>query len=76
MEKGLISVIVPVYNTADYLHICLNSILSNTYKNLEVICVNDGSKDNSSQILRELAEKDSRVKIIEQENQGVSVAAQ
>lgn len=74
MEKGLISVIVPVYNTADYLHICLNSILSNTYKNLEVICVNDGSKDNSSQILRELAEKDSRVKIIEQENQGVSVA--
>ena len=52
MEKGLISVIVPVYNTADYLHICLNSILSNTYKNLEVICVNDGSKDNSSQILR------------------------
>ena len=74
MEKGLISVIVPVYNTADYLHICLNSILSNTYKNLEVICVNDGSKDNSSQILHELAEKDSRVKIIEQENQGVSVA--
>lgn len=74
MEKGLISVIIPVYNTADYLKICIGSILSNTYKSLEVICVNDGSQDNSSQILHELADKDCRIKIIDKENQGVSVA--
>ena len=52
----LISVIVPVYNTAGFLQRCLDSVLGNTYKNLEVICVNDGSTDNSLSVLKSIAE--------------------
>lgn len=74
MRENLISVIIPVYNTAGYLPRCLDSILNNTYRNLEVICVNDGSRDNSLEILKAYAEKDSRVKVIDQENGGISVA--
>ena len=46
-DTPLISVIIPVYNTEDYLERCLNSVLGNTYRNLEVICINDGSNDGS-----------------------------
>ncbi len=74
MEKGLISVIIPVYKTEEYLPRCLDSILNNTYKNLEIICVNDGSPDNSLQVLNNYAAKDERIKIIDQINSGVSVA--
>lgn len=74
MKVNLISVIIPVYNTAEYLPRCLNSILNNTYRDLEVICVNDGSPDNSLEVLNSYAEKDSRVKVIDQENSGVSAA--
>ena len=69
-----VSVIVPVYNTAKYLAACLDSILASTHQNLEIICVNDGSTDKSATILKEYAKKDSRIKIITQENQGLSAA--
>lgn len=69
-----ISIIIPVYNTEIYLKDCLESLINQTYKDLEIICVNDGSKDNSLQILEEYSKKDSRVKIINQENKGMSAA--
>ena len=67
-----ISVIVPVYNVAKYLPQCLDSLIMQIYQNLEIICVNDGSKDNSLEILQEYAKKDARIKIISQENRGLS----
>mgnify|MGYP003571294127 CR=1 FL=1 len=72
MEK--ISVIVPVYNVEKYLEKCLNSIINQTYKNLEIILVDDGSTDNSSDICDLYASKDNRIKVIHQENSGVSNA--
>lgn len=69
-----ISVIIPIYNVAQYLPRCLDSILNNTYKNLEIICVNDGSTDNSAVILEQYAAKDSRIIAMNQENAGVSAA--
>lgn len=74
MEQPLISVIIPVYNTAPYLARCLDSVLNNTYRNLEVICVNDGSTDNSLKILRGYEQQDSRVIVIDKPNGGVSSA--
>lgn len=73
-KEQLISVIVPVYNTAPWLRRCLDSICAQTYRNLEILCVNDGSTDNSAEILAEFSAKDSRVQIIEQQNAGVSAA--
>lgn len=69
-----ISVIVPVYNVEKYLPACLYSLLKQTFTDFEVICVNDGSPDNSSQILDKYAKLDSRIKIINQKNQGLSMA--
>lgn len=74
MNTPLISVIVPVYKVEDYLPRCLDSIIIQTYKNLEIICVNDGSPDNCLTILQEYAAKDIRIKVLNQENQGVSAA--
>lgn len=74
MKEKLISVIIPVYNTAEYLPRCLDSILKNTYQNLEVICINDGSPDNSMEILEAYAARDSRIRVINQKNAGVSAA--
>ena len=62
---NLVSVIVPVYKVEPYLEKCLDSICSQSYKNLEIICVNDGSSDNSWQILQEYAAKDNRVILVE-----------
>lgn len=69
-----VSVIVPVYNVEKFLEQCLDSILDQTLENIEVICVNDGSTDNSSAILEKYAKKDPRVKVITQENSGMSSA--
>ena len=69
-----ISIIVPVYNVEAYLPQCLDSLINQTYGNLEIICINDGSPDGSGQILREYAARDSRVHVIKQENQGLSGA--
>jgi len=74
MQEPKISIIVPVYNTAKYLEQCLNSLCLQTYKNLEIICVNDGSGDNSLEILEKYSKHDSRIVIINQENQGQSAA--
>lgn len=70
----LISVIVPVYNTAPYLRKCLDSVCNQTYRELEIICVDDGSTDNSAEILAEYAAQDSRIIIISQENAGQAAA--
>ncbi len=67
-----ISIIVPCYNTEVFLKQCLDSLIGQTYQNLEIICVNDGSKDNTLQILREYAEKDDRIIVVDQENTGLS----
>ena len=69
-----ISVIIPIYNVEQYLEECLTSVLAQTYKNLEIILVNDGSKDNSLKIAQEFSKKDDRIKLISQENQGLSMA--
>ena len=74
MKNPKISVIIPVYNTQDYLEECLSSLVSQTYKNLEIICVNDGSTDKSPLILQQYAKQDDRIKVITQENQGFTSA--
>ena len=70
----MISIIVPVYNTAPYLPQCLDSLVNQTYRDIEIICVNDGSTDNSPDILKAYAERDSRILVIHQENLGLSGA--
>lgn len=67
-----ISVIVPVYNAEKYLSRCIDSILNQTYKNFELILINDGSKDNSIEILRKYENIDDRIKVIDNSNNGVS----
>ena len=69
-----VSVIIPVYNVEKYLRECLDSVINQTLSDIEIICINDGSTDNSLEILKEYAENDSRIKIITQENQGQGVA--
>ena len=69
-----ISVIIPVYNVEKYLESCLNSVLAQTFQDWEAICINDGSPDQSDKILAQFAAKDSRFKMITQENQGLSMA--
>ena len=70
----MISVIVPVYNVEEYLEECLESIKNQTYSNIEVILVNDGSTDNSQAICERYCQQDPRFHLINQENQGQSVA--
>ena len=69
-----ISVIIPVYNVEKYLNECLESIINQTFKDIEIICVDDGSTDGSSDILNKYSMKDERFKIITQKNLGISVA--
>lgn len=69
-----VSVIVPVYNVEKYLQRCLISILSQTYSDIEVICVNDGSTDKSAEILKQFEKQDKRLKVVTQKNQGLSMA--
>lgn len=72
MQK--ISIIVPVYNVELYIAKCLDTLINQIYDNLEIIIINDGSTDNSLKIVEEYARKDVRIKVISQENKGVSVA--
>ena len=69
-----VSIVVPVYNTEKYLEKCLKSLISQTLKDIEIICVNDGSTDKSSEILQKFADSDTRIKIITQSNQKQGVA--
>ena len=72
--NSLISIIVPVYNVEKYLNECIDSIIAQTYSNIEIILVNDGSTDASGKICDEYAEKDGRIKVIHQVNAGLSAA--
>ena len=74
MNKPLISVIIPVYNVAKYLPRCLDSVIGQTYNNLEIILVDDGSTDNSLEICNQYAKQDKRIVVIHQENGGLSAA--
>lgn len=74
MQNPRVSVIVPVHNTERYLRECLDSILSQTESNLEVICIDDGSSDSSPAILREYSEKDSRIVVLRQKCKGAGTA--
>ena len=69
-----VSIIVPVYNTEDYLDRCISSLVRQTYENIEILLINDGSTDGSGNLCRKWAEKDSRIVYIEQENAGQGVA--
>lgn len=73
MENELVSVVIPVYNVEKYVEQCLDSVLRQTYRNIEIICVDDASTDNSLAILRKYADLDKRIRIIENvENLGVA----
>lgn len=69
----MVSVIVPIYNVEDFLEDCLESIIHQTETDIEIILINDGSKDKSIDIAKSYAEKDTRIRLIEQENQGLSI---
>lgn len=69
-----ISIIIPIYNTEKYLSECIESVLTQSLYNVEVICINDGSTDNSLSILKDYAEKDNRIVLINKENEGAGIA--
>ncbi len=69
-----VSVVIPVYNVKPYLERCINSVLRQTYKDLEIIIVDDGSTDDSGELCDQIATKDQRIRVIHQRNQGVSAA--
>ena len=69
-----ISIIIPVYNTRSYLIECLDSVIAQTFNNIEIILVDDGSNDGSEKIVDEYALRDERIKVIHQKNQGLSAA--
>ncbi|MBR6033919.1 MAG: glycosyltransferase family 2 protein [Clostridia bacterium] len=70
MKETKVSIVIPVYNGEKYLKQCIESLVNQTYQNIEIILVNDGSKDNTQKIIQEYAEKDNRIIAISQENQG------
>ena len=69
---NLISVIIPVYNVEEYLAECVNSIVKQSYKNIEIILIDDGATDKSGQICDELSKRDQRIKVYHRKNEGVS----
>lgn len=72
--KDLISIIIPVYNVAPFVERCLNSVIAQHYTKLEIIVINDGSKDNTGEIIEKFSKEDSRIKLFTQSNRGVSFA--
>jgi len=74
MEEEIVSIIIPVYKVEKYLDKCVQSVVEQTYKNLEIILVNDGSPDKCPEICKEWAKKDKRIKVINKENGGLSSA--
>lgn len=74
MGTPLISIIVPVYNVEQYLSECLDSLINQTYKNIEIVCIDDGSGDSSSEILNVYAKSNSNIKVITTENRGLASA--
>ena len=74
MENKKVSIIIPAYNIADYITKCIHSIQNQTYQNLEIVVVDDGSADATPEILDELAQTEPRMTVIHKQNEGVSVA--
>lgn len=74
MNVPLVSIIIPIYNMEKYIKRCIESVLDQTYENIEIILINDGSTDKSSNIINEYALKDSRIKILHKLNEGVSAS--
>ena len=74
MNQPKVSVIIPVYNAEPYLRQCLDSVVNQTLKDIEIICVDDGSTDGSAELLRRLGESEPRLRLLQQENQGAGVA--
>lgn len=74
MDKIKISIIIPVYNVEKYIEECLISVLNQTMKEIEIICINDGSTDNSLKILNNYKNKNENIRIVNQENSGLSNA--
>ena len=74
MEDVKVSIIIPVYNVQKYLRQCLDSVTNQTLKEIQIICINDGSTDGSTDILEEYAQKDDRILVVNQENSGCAVA--
>ncbi len=70
--SALVSIIIPVYNLEKYIAKCLKSVVTQTYKNLEIICIDDGSTDGSARIIKEFSERDTRIKYVYQNNKGLS----
>ncbi|OOE74040.1 glycosyltransferase family 2 protein [Salinivibrio sp. ML290] len=74
MHNPKVSIIIPVYNVEAFIAQCLESVINQTYDNLEIICINDGSTDSSLHVCKSFAKKDRRLHIVDRENQGVSAA--
>lgn len=74
MINGLVTVVLPIYNVENYLDRCIKSVVSQTYENLEILLIDDGSTDSCSEMCDEWAKKDSRIKVIHKENQGLGMA--
>jgi glycosyltransferase involved in cell wall biosynthesis len=74
MNRPMVSIIIPVYNVQDYLEECIDSLLNQTYKNIEIITIDDGSTDSSLKILMEYEKKINNLKVIKQGNEGQSIA--
>ena len=74
MKEPKVSVIIPVYNGENFLNKCLDCVCSQSLKDIEILCINDGSTDSSPKILQEYAKKDKRIKVINQKNQGLSAS--
>lgn len=72
MEKELISIIIPIYNTDKYINRCLQSVIAQTYKKIEIILIDDGSTDKSFEICKKYSNQDSRIRLIHQNNRGSS----
>lgn len=74
MEKPLISIIIPCYNASKFINRCIDSITKQIWTDWEIVCINDGSKDNTLKILEELSEQNSKIKVYTQKNQGAAAA--
>ncbi|WP_019156023.1 glycosyltransferase family 2 protein [Robertmurraya massiliosenegalensis] len=74
MQNPLVSVIIPVYNTEAYISMCIDSVINQTYPNLEIIIINDGSNDNSLNIINQYSKKHPNIRVISQKNLGNSIA--
>lgn len=69
-----VSIIIPIYNTEKYIKDCLDSVVNQTLDDIEIICINDGSTDNSLKLINDYAKRDKRIKVINQENKGQGTA--